>query len=304
MTTTPEVEIMDAPSDELVILSMTPGSDIEANFEALEARIGEILSDYRDLVVTSDYLSQAKKDRAFLNNLSKSMNQRRIEVKNRYMAPYLSFEERVKRLDAPIREASAAIDTQVKAFEETEKVEKREALVNHYMEYAGILVDAVPFERIEDPKWLNRSVPVGNAMKEIEEIVERIANDDLTLDGLQLSHSIEAKAEYFATLDLSKAIARSKALDDQEERARRLEEEKAALAAQRQETAPEPIPESVAPTPAEPAPAPVQAAVEQPAQVDPDALHEFRFTITCTRAQRDQVISALKSLGIKGTVSS
>jgi hypothetical protein len=238
------------------------------------------------VTVTPATVKVAKKDRAFLNGLSTSLNQRRKEVKERYMAPVVAFEAMVKELDAPIREASTAIDVQVKAFEDEAREAKRAELKKHYEEYAPIMVDAVPFERIFDAKWLLAACDLMRGFDEIEARVNRIAVDEAALDDLGLAHPIEAKAEYFATLDLSRAIARSKELDAQVERARVLEEQKAAFAAEVAPPAPEPV---AAPAPApEPAPAPAEEA------------RDWTLTLTCTRSQLDAAIAAIAALGIRG----
>jgi hypothetical protein len=276
-----------AEPNQLVITKMKPGLDIEANFAALEAHIAGILEAYKGLVVTPEYLSEAKKDRAYLNGLSKSLNQRRIEVKNQYMAPVTAFEERVKRLDAPIREASDAIDRQVKAFEEQERTTKRAELVKHYEDYARLIfLDGVPFERIEDAKWLNKTCDLMAAFGEVEAIVERIARDEQTLTELNLSHPTDAKTEYFATLDLAKAIARSKALDAEEERTRRFEAEKAEIM---REAAGRVVPPTPIPAPPEPEKVTL-TLVSNTAEV----ARPWTITVTCTRAQLEPVMAALQ----------
>jgi Protein of unknown function (DUF1351) len=315
-----EVDVVGA-SHELVIYSEQPGGAIEANFDALKEQIDGILADYADLVVTPDYLKQAKKDRAYLNSLSTSINQRRKDVKLRYMAPVVAFEARVAQLDAPIREASAAIDVQVKKFEETERALKRSHLRKHYTDFAGALAGAVPFERIEEAEWLNKSCDLVKAYRTIEDIVERIVKDEATLTELGLRHPLEAKAEYIATLDLSRAIARSKEIDAQLERVRVLEEEKAETARWQAEQAAKkaavvaPVVEAPELLCARCLTAPVStegdlcrncvADVAFPLEPTPVAAPEARewtFSVTCTREQLDYIIAAVKAMGLQGRV--
>jgi hypothetical protein len=198
------------------------------------------------------------------------------------------------RLDAPIREASEAIDRQVKAFEEQERVTKRAELVKHYEDYAGLILDAVPFERIEDAKWLDKTCDLIAAFRESEAIVERIARDEQTLTELNLSHPTEAKTEYFATLDLAKAIARSKALDAEEERTRRFEAEKAEIM---REAAGRVVPPTPIPAPPEPEKVTL-TLVSNTAEV----ARPWTITVTCTRAQLEPVMAALQRQGLHGTV--
>jgi hypothetical protein len=293
-------------SHEFTITKMKPGSSIEANFAEIEAKIAEITALYSGEVVSLDYLPQAKKDRAYLNGLVKSVDQRRIEAKKAYMQPYDVFETRVKTLLAPVRDVSASIDVQIKALEEQEKANKRRLLVDYYEGMAGALVEAVTFEQIEDPAWLNKTNHLEDCYKAIDAIIERIFRDEQALDGLALSHPLEAKAEFFATLDLSRAIARSKALDDQEERARRIEAEKAAnLAALKPEPAPVKPPIIDAETvdhvcvgepPVFPGDEPAQA-VARPPKEQPE---NWVFECTCTRAEFAGIIAYLKEHHIEG----
>ena len=275
----------------LVISQMKPGLAIEANFDAMAAKVAEFVETYRDLVVTDEYVPQAKKDRAYLNSFQKALDSRRLEVKREYMAPVAAFETEVAKLTAPIKEASESIDRQVKEYEERARVAKREECRKHYEEFAGALTEAVPFERIEDASWALKSTSLMAAFDAIESKAEKIAADDEALDGLGLSHPIEAHAEYFATLDIARAIARSKALDEQEQTARDMEARKAEAAAFRAEQA-APKPEPVAEV--EPAPAVEASPVEES--------RAWTFTVTCTRSELDDALALLKAAGLEGTV--
>jgi hypothetical protein len=269
----------------LVISQMRPGAPILANFDEMAAKVAEFVEVYRNLEVTEEYVPQAKKDRAYLNSFQKALDARRLEVKREYMAPVAAFESEVAKLTAPIKEASESIDRQVKEYEERARVAKREECRKHYAEFAGALITAVPFERIEDPSWSLKSTSLMAAFEAIEERAEKIARDDATIDDLNLSHPVEAHAEYFATLDMARAIARSKALDEQERIALDMEARKAEAAAERAK----PIP----PVEAAPKPAPVAEAEEAVT---------WHIVVTCTESQKDALIDALKALDIPGTV--
>jgi len=276
---------------EFAITQFTPGGPIVANFEAVRARIAGIVEMYSGIEVTPEYLPQAKKDRAWLNSLVTSVEQKRKDIKSRYLAEYTAFEAEVKTTLAPVREASAAIDSQVKAIEEQERAAKRAECAKHYAEYAGALVDAVPFERIEDPAWSLKSTSLMAAFKAIEDRVDGIAKDDAALDSLNLEYIVDAKSEFFATLDMGRAIARNADLVARAEVARAVEEQKNANIAA---LAPEPEPEVVAAPVVESAPAP-----EPPAAVE---IATWHIVVTCSREELDSLLASLKALGISGTV--
>lgn len=280
------VEIVEAHT--LVIVSERPGEAIEANFDAVRAFITSIVEGYAELVITEQDVPKAKKDRAYLNSISASLGDRRKAVKARYMAPLVAFEAKVAELDAPIREGVEAIDKQVKAFEAKEKSDKRGWLVEHYNTYAGALADAVPFDHIEDSKWLNKTCDLAVAFDHIEVAVERMVRDEAALTDLDLSHPVEAKAEYFATLDLSRAIAVSKELDARLERARKLEEDKAENARWIAEKAAEKAAETVPDVP--------------PLVVEEPEIREWTFIVKCTEAELGKITAAIKALGLHGSV--
>lgn len=288
-------EVVGPVGTELVITSMEPGAEIVANFDALKAHILSIVADYDGMTLVLEDVPTAKKNRAYLNGLSKSLDQRRLDAKKLYMRPVDAFEAKVRELIAPIHDASNLLDEQIKAFEAEAKADKRAEIVKHWEEYAGALADAIPFETIEDASWLNQSESLMTVFAKLEKIVERIAADEATLTDLSLSHPIEAKAELLATLDLSKAIARSKTLDAQEERARALEAEKAAIAAARKE------PKAVGRD--YPDPTPDALDMPEPVCVEPE-ISPGRFawllTFTCTRSQLALVLADLKGRGITG----
>jgi hypothetical protein len=212
------------------------------------------------------------------------------------MAPVETLDRQIKELQAPIEAASAAIDAQVKAFEDREKAGKRAELEKHFVDYAPILAEVVPFGRIERDEWRNKTYGLMKAFEDIESIVDRIARDDATLDSLGLTHLTDAKTTYFETLDLSAAIARSKALDEADERTRRLEAEKAEIAAYQAEQAakvvvPEPVSEPTTPT-----------EVAFAATVAADLASTWTFTVTCTASQRESIVGSIRALGLTGTV--
>lgn len=294
-------EIVEPAAASLVLTQFQPGLSIEGNFAALRAYVNERVADYVGVIVADEYVSQAKHDRAALNALVKDIDSRRLEAKRQYVAPVTAFEDEIKSILAPAKEASAAIDAQIKAFEERERVAKRAELVKHWEDFAGVLANAVSFEQIEDPKWALKSASLMSAFEAIEARVDRIAEDYETLDGLNLTHLDAARAEFVATLDLSRAIARSKTLDEQAAKAAQLESDRQAIIAERAEA------EAIAKASADGGGPVLTGAGEQDAIIDhiaastPEA-REYVFTITCTRDELDIIIAACKTIGLTGKV--
>ncbi len=179
---------------------------IDFNFEAMKAELDTKLEHYRNLVVTEDSIKGAKEDRAALNKLSAAIDARRKEIKAQCLAPYSDFEVKCKELTGMIGQASRSIDQQVKAFEEQEKQEKRQAIEAVYPELAGKLSQFIPFSKLMDQKWLNKTVSVNSAITALSGRVDSIRRDIDTICNMHLTHEVPVLARYYETLDLSAAM--------------------------------------------------------------------------------------------------
>lgn len=180
---------------------------IDFNFDAMRQELDTKLEQYRSLVVTEDSIKDAAKDRAALNKLSQAIDARRREIKKQCLAPYESFESKCKELTSMINEASRSIDSQIKAFEDMEKSQKRQQLEDAWDFVAEGLTDVITFSQVFSPKWLNKTVKVDAAMAEMEARVSSIRKDIQALRSMHLSNEVPALAKYYETLDLSAAIS-------------------------------------------------------------------------------------------------
>mgnify|MGYP002580419924 FL=1 len=92
-----------------VKVQQTPGT-VTWNYEDLKKAITNALEVYKTTEYDDSNIGQAKKDRAMLNNLSKSVNARKIEIKKKCLEPYELIEIQAKELMAIIQEPIAVID--------------------------------------------------------------------------------------------------------------------------------------------------------------------------------------------------
>lgn len=183
-------------------------AEIGFNFDELEAELTERLHHYNNLVVTEDSIKEAKTDLANLRKLKDAIETRRKEVKQQCMAPYNAFESRVKVLTKLIDAPVAAINGQIKTFDEQEKAKKHEEITAAYMELVPEGVqDIIPLNRILDPKWLNK----GTTMKSIREAISTIAHRT-KIDMLYIEsatppeHLTAVRANYMQTLNMDAAL--------------------------------------------------------------------------------------------------
>ena len=214
-------------------LSTALPAEIGFNFGELKTELAERLAYYNGLIVTEDTIKDAKSDRAKLNKLLEAIETRRKEVKKLVLAPYNDFEARVKELTGMVREPIAAIDGQLKIFEEMRKAERRAAIEAMYAEIVPeTLQDIIPAEKVIDPKWLNASTTIKSIGEDLTALVKRTNADMLVLDTVEPEHAVAVREVYVRTHDIEKAMAHRKALQDAAAAFRAREEAKAAREAQ------------------------------------------------------------------------
>lgn len=207
---------------------------IKWNREELEAAVRAKIAAYENVVYTEDNIKQAKADRAELNKLTKAIEDRRKMVKKKINEPYDLFEKELKEVLALIAEPVSIIDTQVKAFEDQQKEEKRKQIEAAYQEVIGDLAEVLPFDKVFDPRYLNQTFKLLQAQQEVKSKVQTVKTDLETIDSLDSKYKLNAKDVYIKTLDLSKALAENKRLSDLEEKLEAEKKRKAEEEAERQ----------------------------------------------------------------------
>lgn len=256
-----EVEA-DVVGGEELSVQYKPAS-IDANFDDLEERVRKMVADYEGAVYDmskDENVAAAKRDRAYLNGIVKQIDERRKAVKREYTKPLAAFEDRCKRIAGIAGGAADAIKAQLDEAEERRRDAAYAILKDYYEEVADLLAPVVPYERVHDEKWLNKSFGEVRAKRAVDERVGRLASDWESLKARRggMRHYEEAERELFRTLDLGAALAAARAADEEDAR---IAEMKAAIE-------PEPATPEPAPGPApEPEPAPAREPQPAPAPV-------------------------------------
>lgn len=289
---------------ELKIISPTEQTAIvpvKFNFEELKAHLEERLALYKNRHYDmSRGTAEAKKDRANLNRLKKSINDAKISVKKQILTQYESdFEPKIKELLAMLDECSGQIDSQIKEVENKAKEEKLAELSAFYKAEAKELAEIVPFERIFIDKWLNATFIKENAMAEIFNAIGKIRSDLKTLnESVDDVFKVEVTDTYLATLDLGEALRRNNYLIEQAKKQAEYAKAQAEKKAQEEaaKAQAKALPE------AEPAPMPEEAKVlkaENTVGAQEEPLQVIDFRVWVTQAQKKEIQNFLKENGIK-----
>ncbi len=257
----------EAVEERSLSVTYTP-SVIQANFDALEERVRAVVADYEGAVydlASADAVREAKHDRSYLNGLKKEIEERRKAVKREYSKPLDAFEKRCKQITAIIDEAAGNIKAQLDRAEEERRARAYAALQEHYEEFAGLLAPVVPYERLHEPQWLNKTFGEVKAYEALEAKVSKLAGDWEMLKSQFEGEPFyaEAERELFTTLDLGAALAAARKAAEENARIAELK------AAMTPEPEPEPEPESEPTAEPEPMPAPAPMPAPMPAPVAP-----------------------------------
>ena len=264
---------------------------LEFNFEDLKKALAERMELYRGLVVTEDGIKAAKQDRADLNKLREAIEAKRKEVKKACMAPYTEFEGRVKELvqlvDAPV----AAIDGQLKEYEEKRRAEKRAEIAAIYEETVGELKGILPFERLWRDEWYNTAWSMKKIREAIVAAEGKVASDLEVLSTVESEFAEAVRLKYLEALDLNAALAERARLQERAAKLREYEEQRRRAA----EAEAANVPEAER---AEAAAKDAGQAEAAPAMGAEETVYLLRFECQLTRSQAAELSAWLKDRNI------
>lgn len=187
-----------------------PLPPVEWNYDELKQWVSDGLEAYRGRVYTEDTVTEAKRDRATLNKLAQAIEDRRREIKAVYLAPYDQFEKQAKELVGMVKDQSREIDAQIKTYDRQRREEKLERIKTElYAPMIGDLAEAIPYEKLHDPKWLNVTVSMTAVSEALAAKIESIRSGFAALNKLDVPPDVlhQIHAEFAKDFDLAAAIA-------------------------------------------------------------------------------------------------
>ena len=301
-------EVCDCQKESAAAMEFVMGDSLEAlpktidfNFEELKVALAQSLAHYNGLVVTEDGIKAAKEDRARLNKLREALETKRKEVKKECMAPYTDFEGKVKELVGLVDKPIAAIDAQLKTYEEQRRADKRASVLEVYEETIGELRALLPFDRLWRDEWYNTGVSAKKIRDAIIAAETKAASDLAVLSTVESEFAEAVKIKYLGHLDLNEALLERARLQERAKRLREYEEQRAAYASSLpEERRVEAAAQGAAQTP-DPAANAAQAGSWEPgggAAVE-ETVYLLRFECRVTKAQAKELSSWLKVRNIQ-----
>ncbi len=263
-----------------------------ANYEPLKAWALEQTAVYKSMIVDEAAIPEAKADVASLRKLAKAASDYRIKIKKEHEAKIATVINQLTELSSILTDAAARIDGQIKAFDESRKQEKREACEQVYREEIGDLGDLIPFGKLFNQSWLNKSTSLKTVRDDIQTTVYNAREALEKIRGFGSAHESEIVAAYLDRMNVLDALAAKERLEkvDAAIEARRAADEAARKAAE----------EVVEPEPPElPEGFPVLDP-ELPDTPDEPVPMSFAFSVTdATPAQFDALVAFLEAGGYK-----
>jgi hypothetical protein len=221
-----EAEIIEPTNAIQLLVQVTPGEIIE-NFDTYKAAALEKVALYKDCDLSTLSLKEAKNARANLNTQAKLINDTRLQYERFYMEPFNVYKAKANELSRILKAEGDRLGELIKEAEEWRRNDARQRLEDYYKATYPALVAMVEFDKILDPKWLNKNHTDGKPEDKIDAIAKKAASDWESLKRLNLPNYDEAEVKFFDTLDLGAAVAEND----------RLEARKAIIAEQKRQMA-------------------------------------------------------------------
>lgn len=201
------------------------------NKEQIKEAVVSITEQYRGLAYTEEQLQEAKADRAKLNAMKNDISERRTQVRKALLEPYEKFDKEVKEVVALIDEPIAMIDEQIVAYEERTKEEKKQTLEKFFTENRADLPEIITFDKIFNPKWLNKTSSLSSCKKEIKKAIEDITADlSVIRSSLSGKYSVYAEEFYLKReMNLSKALSEANRIQEMDKKAEEEEQKRAKI---------------------------------------------------------------------------
>lgn len=195
-----------------------------ANYEPLKAWALEKTNMFNGLVVTEETLSLAKADAADLRKIAKSASDYRIQIKKMNESKIEKTLEQLKEITDIFNKTADSIAVQVKEIEDGYKQQKKEEIEKYFSDNIGSLDGLVSFDKLFDPKWLNKGFAIEDVKESITNTLTWIQKGINSIHGLNSKFETEIVQSFITAMDMSVALDKKRELEEREEQLQKLQE--------------------------------------------------------------------------------
>ena len=186
-----------------IVTEQHPGQVSFHNFDEVRKLLGEGLSQYKDVVYSSDRIDDAKKDRDKLKAIKKKLTEKEKEIEAAYSLPYVNVKKQLDELIEMVKEPLSIVDKFIKAQEVLAKrkeiSEYAEKRAKRLGEYASKILESPAFA---NPKWDNATFKTKQWKDEIDCKIEQAVSDINIIQNSGNKYNAALLARYFETLSL------------------------------------------------------------------------------------------------------
>jgi hypothetical protein len=208
---------------------------VKFNDAEIKDYITNAVKRYTELNVDENNVASAKNELADLRKLRDVFEEKRKEVKRRYLEPYEAFEKRYKEIIQIIADPINLIDVQIKNLEIKEKEQKRKQIESYYNEHFNDISDVLNFEKIFSSQWLNSTYSSTKIVAEIKSKASNFRKDYKAIEYLDSSYKKQILSHYLNHLDLASALDEGERLKAQDEKIAKMKANNAAKEAEKTE---------------------------------------------------------------------
>lgn len=220
-----------------VIVQQEPGI-IKWNFQQLKESLEKIMSSYENTIYTDKSITTARQDLATLRKLKTAVEDKRKEIRRKCLEPYGIIEDQAKQLTTLIDKPIAAIDGQVKAYEEARKKEKRDTIISYMTEKFSDIPPTIAKclqWKVYTASWENATTAKKVWVDAINAAHDQTVNELAIIGGVDEDFRDMAMEAYSTELVLADALKKVNELQKQREIIRQREQERMEAETRRQE---------------------------------------------------------------------
>ncbi len=199
---------------------------LDSNFEIVKQELNNYLDKFREIEYNEENIEIAKSDKATLNKLSKAIDTKRKEVKNKYTEPLKEFEAKCNELKALVDNQSSEIKKVTDEFDEKLRQQKKEECLKLYESKIEDLKEIISFEKVFNTSWLNKTYKISEVEKDIDGVINTVRDGLKAIEELHTEFEVEVKNEFLNNFDITKAILKHNQLQEQKTRLQKANEEK------------------------------------------------------------------------------
>ena len=189
---------------------------VKFNKEEIMEEISNRMQYYSNIEVTEETMKESKTDLANLRKFRDSFEEKRKELKKKFLKPYEDFEKEYKEIIELIDRPLNLINAQILKLEYDQKETKKKNIKLYYEKEAKDFVNLVPFERVFKDKWLNKTCSTKSIKEEIAEFIKTFKCGYETIKNLNQKYEKQIIDKFIQTFDLSLSLAEGKRLEQQE----------------------------------------------------------------------------------------